>query len=681
MNTRQRIIVGFGVAAGLVGLILTLFPSFSPDISVFSVIIAAIALVAFAATFFVINAIFRESQPSVALPHPEGRSQAVPGDEIDCQISSISAINRQQLDLPEDYKTLYARLETAALSILSQQSLDEEQTRDVLNDGSWTADSRAADFFGGLGTPKPSTREQLRGLRTGEAPVKFRARHAIAALARRLQNNSREATRFSRNDQQEETEKSIPVQPLSAREENKEGEYSSGQLQFPDSEESIVRRTDRWQGASALALVVGAAGMLLRRPTVLLTSVIGVGLAAYAQAATPPPADLETERTVSDAHPSIGSDVQVTVTVRNVGETLLPNCTLVDGVPSGLVVTNGSPRHGTALRPGKTTTFSYTLSAARGEHTFDPVAVIARDFSGSVERLTRVQTSTETTITCVPQLEPLEAIQLRHHAKRFGGRLKTDTVGSGVEFSAIREYQPGDPRSRINWNQLAKRGELSTLQFREERTATVVLVVDARNEAYLAPEPNERSAVDRSVESAGRVFATLLTENIDVGLSALSSGSQTCWLAPGSGNAHQEQARQMLATHPALTGTRSMRSDSDDGDSNSWKHLRGRLPADAQVFIHTPLCDDDIMNIIEQLEVLGHAPTVISPDPTGLNSPGQQLAHIERTLRITKLRSSGIPVTDWMDKGDDSLLRAITRLGIHEDSVARTHGKATERTV
>ena len=667
MILRQQFIIIFGVAAGLAGLLLTLFPSFVPDIPIFSVGVTVIAVLGFVLTFSVINSIFKESQRSIALPRPEGRSQTRPGDEIDHQISSISAIDRQQPDLPEAYKILYTRLENAALSIVSRQSLDEEQAQGALEEGTWTNDPHAAVFFGSPVTPRPSTREQLRGLRTGEAPVQSRARHTIAALARHLRGNLQESTRFPSTDQQEENGKLASVQPLASDEENgRRGDFND-QLQFPGSEGSITRRTDRWQGASALALLIGAAGVLLRRPAVLLASVIGVGLVSYAQAATPPPVDLRIERTVSDSHPSVGSDIQVMVTVQNVGETLLPDCTLIDGVPSGLVVTDSSPRHGTALRPGKTTSFSYSLSAARGEHTFDPVSVIARDLSGSVERLTRIPTSTETTVTCVPRLEPLEAVQLRPHAERFGGRFKTDTAGSGIEFSAVREYQPGDPQSQINWNHLAKRGELATLQFREERAATVVLVIDARNEAYLASNSDERSAVDRSVEAAGRVFATLLGNNIDVGIGALSSNSPPCWLAPGSGSVHQRQARQILATHPALTGTLRTTSSSAGKDSNSWAHLRRRLSADAQVFIHTPLCDDRIMNVIERLESLGHTPTVISPDPTRLNSPGQQLAHVERTLRIDKLRSNGIPVANWGNGESDSLAKALTHLRIHGD--------------
>jgi uncharacterized repeat protein (TIGR01451 family) len=233
--------------------------------------------------------------------------------------------------------------------------------------------------------------------------------------------------------------------------------------------------------------------MVLRRPSLLLASAVGVACAAYARSARPPPIALDIDRAVSNTHPEVGEEIEVTVTVRNTGEALLPDCCLLDGVPSGLVVTDGSPRYGTALRPGKATTFSYTLTAARGEHTFEPILVIARDYSASVERLTRVAASEQTTITYMPSLRSLDGAPLRAQADRFGGQITTSARGSGVEISATREYRQGDPRSRIDWNRVARTGELSTLLFREERAPRVMLVIDARPEAYLAPPESPES--------------------------------------------------------------------------------------------------------------------------------------------------------------------------------------------
>lgn len=673
MNSRQQLIFGIGIVIGVFGVAILLVPDLSLNIRIFPAYIAIIALIAFALTFYFANVIFKTDYQSINLPNPEHRTHAAPGDGIDRQINFLSTLRWRRSELSETYNALHARLRQAALSIFARHSLDDEQPRKQLIEGTWTDNAYAAAFFGDPFSPKPSLREQLRSLRTGEPPIQHRARHTVAALVHILYSNSQGSISSSKTDYQGDTDNpSLSTQPLAAvRANDGKDAHLNNQLRVPDAGETIERRTGRWQGVTTLALAASAAGILLRQPPVLLASGIGVGLAAYSQTATPPPVELEIERTVSDTHPAVGSEVRVTVTIQNVGDTLLPDCSVIDGVPPGLVVMEGSPRYGTALRPGKTTTFSYTLSVARGEHTFAPAAVIARDFTGSVERLTRIETAAVTTITCVPQLEPLDTVQLRHQADRFGGRVTTDIAGTGVEFHAVREYQPNDPRSHIDWNGLAKRGELSTLQFREERVTTVVLVIDARNEAYLASEADECSAVDRSVEAAGRVFTTLLDDNTKVGVTALSSHSQTCWLAPGTGNAHHEQARQILAIHPALAGTRPTIKSPNSNHNTSVEHLRRRLSSDAQVIVLTPLCDDEIIRLIGQLESLNHAPTVISPDPSVLNTPGRQLAHIERILRITSLRSSGVPVLNWLQNDNDPLSVAINRLDLNSHSHKR----------
>ena len=87
--------------------------------------------------------------------------------------------------------------------------------------------------------------------------------------------------------------------------------------------------------------------MLTEQPGVLLAGAIGVGYAAYAYS---------------------GAVIEVTITVTNEGEQLLPDLRLVEGVSAALEVTGGTPRAGTPLRPGEEVSFSYVVRARRGAH-------------------------------------------------------------------------------------------------------------------------------------------------------------------------------------------------------------------------------------------------------------------------------------------------------------------------
>ncbi len=404
---------------------------------------------------------------------------------------------------------------------------------------------------------------------------------------------------------------------------------------------------------SALALVAGAAGILASSAGLVLVGVVGVAFAGLSRAARPPTISLAVERSVSDAELESGEDVTVTVTIENTGESVLTDVRVIDGVPPALAVASGSPRLATALRPGGTATLSYDVTAARGEHAFEPALAIARDASGTVERREEVAATTETPIVCVPPLDTQVKVALRQQTIGQPGRVLTDIGGSGVAFHTTREYRPGDPLSRIDWNRKAKTGDLSTVDFREERAAAVVLLIDAREEAYRAPDGERESVVERSVGAAGALYVALTGEENQTGIAALAP--ESCWLAPGVGTTHRARVRDLLATHPALSPTAP---DEPFFPSIRLRRLRRRLPSDAQLLVCSPLCDDYVVTLLQRLDAAGHRVTVLSPDPTSEATPGQRVAHTERVVRLSALRAAGIPVVDW---GTESLAAALAR--------------------
>ncbi len=400
-----------------------------------------------------------------------------------------------------------------------------------------------------------------------------------------------------------------------------------------------IRSTHRWYGVAAVAFLAAAAGVLASQPGLLLVAVVGVGFAAYARMTAAPTVDLEVDRTVDDADPLPGQGVAVTLRIENTGAHL-PDLRLVDGVPRGLEVTDGSPRFGTALRRGKTAEFTYTVEAVRGRHEFDPLTVIARDASGATER--EVEQAVDTAVTCMPRLPPIaHSVPLRPQTAQYTGPVPTSSGGAGVEFFATREYRPGDAMTRVDWSRLARTGELSTIEYRQERMATVVLVVDARQVAYQR-DPDGTPAIEHSLSAARSMVTALLGDGHQVGVAAL--GRDPCWLAPSTGEDHRAALRRVLAVHPALKPT------PPEGQvvvARRIRELRRKLPSNAQVFVITPLIDDYIATIAGRLDAYGHAATVLSPDVTGAASAGQRLARTERSLRIQGLMENGIPVIDW----------------------------------
>jgi uncharacterized protein (DUF58 family) len=397
------------------------------------------------------------------------------------------------------------------------------------------------------------------------------------------------------------------------------------------------RETNRWHGVAAVAFIAAGVGAIVSQPGLLLASVVGVAFAGYAQSARTPEVELRIERELSETEPRDGEAVEVTVRVVNEGDAL-SDLRLVDGVPAALDVTDGSPRLGTALRAGRSATYRYTVEASRGVHPFEPMTVIARDASGAIERETTVSVGTR--MTCVPAVAPTQlTVPLRAQTAQYTGPVPTDIGGSGVEFYATREYRPGDAMTRVDWNRLARTGELSTVEYRVERSATVVLVIDARHEAYVGGADH---AVERSVEAARELASALLDAGHRVGVAAI--GAEDCWLAPNAGAAHAAAIERLLGTHAAIPPT------PPEGAlivARRVRQLQRRLPSNAQLMVFTPLADDYIATLIGRLEAGGNSATVISPDPTADETPGRRLAAIERRARIDGLRSARVPVVDW----------------------------------
>jgi uncharacterized protein (DUF58 family) len=412
-------------------------------------------------------------------------------------------------------------------------------------------------------------------------------------------------------------------------------------------------RTGRWRGVNAVALVLGGVGALAGESALVLAGVFGVGFGALATAARPPEPTVSVERSLSTTDPDPGEPVTVTVRIRNTGDSLLAELRCIDDVPEALAVTEGSPRLATALRPGKAASFHYVVEAGRGVHEFGPARLRLRDPVGAAER--RVREGPASELRCVPPLpEPLR-LALPARATGVAGRVATRQGGSGVSFHAVREYRRGDPLNRVDWNRLARTGELSTVEFRRERSATVVCLVDAREAAYVAPDPADLSAVDRSVHAAGAVFAGLLAGDDLAGLAV--AAPEDCWVRPAAGEQHRAAVRETLAVHPALSPS----PPEEPFFGTAWlSRLRRRLPADAQVVFCSPLADEFGARVARRLAAAGHPVTVISPDPTAADTPGDRLVRVERTLRCSSLREAGVRVIDW---GEEPLAAAVDRAG------------------
>ena len=406
-----------------------------------------------------------------------------------------------------------------------------------------------------------------------------------------------------------------------------------------DAESGAVRPTGRWRGLAGAALLPGVLGLFSRAPALLSVSALGVALVAYARGVEPPAASpVAVSRTVSDRRPDPGDEVTVTLRVANTGSRTIPAVEVADGVPDGLTVAADDPTVGAALSPGSTATTTYTVAARRGTHEFEPATVVTRDVVGVVERRAAVadpdSPAVETrSVASASRRGP----QLPAAVTRRAGTRAVDESGGGVTVRGVREYRRGDPLARVDWRRLARTGELATVEYQADRRATVVLAVDARPAAAVAPGAGEPTARRRAAEGADALYASLSAAGYRVGVAVFGDGAE--WLPPGSGAAHDRRVGDCLDGVPD--------GPTEASDSRDWRAwLRERVPAGAVVVALTPATDDAAVDALLALRERARV-RAVAPDPTAQDTAGHRLAALERSRRLDDLAARGVRVADW----------------------------------
>lgn len=556
---------------------------------------------------------------------------SVPGASFDRDL--VQAVDGSLEERTAARKRAVERVDEASASVLAAtERIPLERASERVEAGEWPPGDPVERFLDE--SPGDVAADRIRRAVGGRSSVARRVDGVVAALVDAVPG----AVRRGPSD--------APDAEASDVRASGDDEADEAEAGWTDGTGPVDRRTGRWTGivgAAMLAVGVGVFATLEGgSPSLVVAATAFVGAAGYAVAGTAPDVSLAVERAVDADRPVPGEEAEVTVTVENAGGDWLTDLRVIDGVPPGLRVVEGSPRFATPLRPGESVRFSYVVETTRGGHAFDGVRAIARDASGATEREDRVEATGATTVECGPDHGADVEVPVFAQAARRTGRVRTDTGGAGIEFHSLREYRQGDPLSRVDWNRVAETGEFATLEFHEERAATVVVVVDARRPSYVTDDVEGPAVPDRQLDAADRLASSLLSAGDSVGLAAFSPS--WCWLEPRGGDTQRARIQRQLATHRAFAPDRP--TDPFYGRPPLRK-LREELPGHAQLVVLSPLADDRAVELLREFHARGYPVTVVSPDATGDGSTGRRLAAVERAVRVSRLRRSGVRVVDW----------------------------------
>jgi uncharacterized protein (DUF58 family) len=427
----------------------------------------------------------------------------------------------------------------------------------------------------------------------------------------------------------------------------------------------VTRRVRRYGGLVAATVLLVSVGVGTGTPTLLLAGIVPLAFVVQGALSTLDALDdrIRVERDVRPETPLPGQPVEVTLTVTNVGESVIPDLRVRDGVPEEIVVHEGEAAVGAALRSDESVTATYTLTANRGRYAFRPVRLRASSVSGTVVDETTREADGVSDFEC--RIDAA-AVPLRRQTAAFSGSMATDTGGVGVEFHATRDYRAGDPVNRINWRRYAKTGELSTVEYREQRAARVAVLVDGRAPNHVAAAASLPTGATLCAYAATLATRVLRDDGHHVGVGALGAADpltdrRPAWVPPDAAAFATHAAAVCNAaatgTGEVVTATEGVRADGGHGDE--LRRLLGRLPAASQVICCTPALDDAAASMVESIRARGHEVTVLSPSVMPASVGGRVLA-LERAVRLDRMRGVGATVVDW-DR-DERLPAALARV-------------------
>src|SRR5207237_1259950 len=152
------------------------------------------------------------------------------------------------------------------------------------------------------------------------------------------------------------------------------------------------------------------------------------------------------------------------------------------------------------------------------------------------------------------RVRDLEILSARLIRAGFAGDYHSAFHGRGIEFSQVREYQPGDDIRTIDWNVTARSGVPHVKEFIEERDLTVIMAIDVSGSMGFGSIDWRKC--DIAAELAA-VFAFSAVQNSDrIGLLLFSTAARV-FIPPRRGRAHA-QVIVRAAVDAAMRGPRGV---------------------------------------------------------------------------------------------------------------------------
>lgn len=228
----------------------------------------------------------------------------------------------------------------------------------------------------------------------------------------------------------------------------------------------------------------------------------------------------------------------------------------------------------------------------------------------------------------------------------------------GTDFADLRPYAPGDRLRDLSWTASARSDQPWVVVHHPERTATVVILLDAFVDAGVP-----LGALDRAARVVWSIARRHLAAGDRVGL--LSLGAAAVWLPPRAGRRAQWMVLDaLLSVGSTVTG-----SDRPARAPRRRHAAAPVLPADSVVVGVSPLQSDAFVAAVGHHCRLGRPTAVVGVATADLLEPplddveraARRLWDVDTDMRRARLGDAGVPSVVAIDDAASAVSRLLAR--------------------
>ncbi|MDP7388028.1 MAG: DUF58 domain-containing protein [Candidatus Thalassarchaeaceae archaeon] len=314
-----------------------------------------------------------------------------------------------------------------------------------------------------------------------------------------------------------------------------------------------------------------------------------------------------------------------------------------DRVPEVMRIKKGANYVLMELGGRRETEISYTVEAPlRGFYTIGPVCVRIQDTFGLFHNEREIQLYDDFLV--FPKMEDIKDAMIKSKVpKIFTGAVNIRNPGEGSNFYNLREYIPGDPMKKVNWNATARSGgKMMVNEYERDAVSDIILIVDSRSMSETGPV--SRNSLVYSTRAAASLAQHFLARRDSVGL--VTYGDEIVSVDRDTGK------KQLYVILTKLAGAVAKGNTPLRVVTN---RLMPHINRGSPIIILSPLEDDPtIIDAVRDLRARNFMVTILSPssidfefDARRLDPVGYELLKTERDILMTEIRGLGANIMDW----------------------------------